>query len=901
MQFKLYFRSIVMVTILSVHALSSYGQKGFFKPVKNAKMDLTKMKKIEKYSVYNLRTSDLRSYLLQAPLEFKSETAVPLALEIPMPDGQVETFQILESPILSPKIAAENPDIKTYTGKGTVNKNSVIRLSLTSGGFNAIILLGDGSAVYFERLPGAANETYFNYFSKDAVSPKSSGLKAGGGSGGKDYIELPKDTKPRPSQRQAAIDDIPSTGTALTTFRMSLSADSKFVTAHGGTASSAFVAAAEYVNRINAFMRVELSVGFTIVSGTSLMFTDVNTDPFADPITHLPLSQLAIIDKNQVITDAALSSANYDIGHVFSTLPGTSGAGLAYQGLCNNTFKARGVTLEGDLDSYVQAFYDKIFFHEVGHQFGMNHSYNSSIPVCDSRNPATSVEPGAGITIMSYSMICFAGGVPNLGDDYFVLNYPVPATQLLLQYHSTSYQEAITYMNTIFPYPAGVVVTPISNTPPVIAPIPGHTIPKSTPFVLTGSATDGQGDAITYTWDGTDTGGDELNPPDANTLLDTSKPPFSRTYGVSPTGNTRTFPILSGILDGSNTARADKLPSIGTTLHYNLTARDNNPAGGGVSFASTTVTVDGGSGPFLINNDGPGGGLTGSHLAGSPQAVTWSVNNTNNPAGINCQLVDILLSTDGGLTFPRTLLSATPNTGLAAVILPLDVNTIKARIKVAASSSNADLPLIGGRVMANTPNIFFDISNVNFGITTALPVTLAAFNVELKGKNNASLTWETSEETNNKGFDIEMSPDARNFVKVGFVDGNGDSKITQQYHYSINDLAGGNYYFRLKQLDYDGKFEYSQIRNLAVISSSDVLSIYPNPTSGKLKFNPDMHKNQAFSIQVANQSGKVVLSLPASASYTNGYELDASSLASGLYHIVIQGANFTENLKFVKL
>jgi hypothetical protein len=182
-----------------------------------------------------------------------------------------------------------------------------------------------------------------------------------------------------------------------------------------------------------------------------------------------------------------------------------------------------------------------------------------------------------------------------------------------------------------------------------------------------------------------------------------------------------------------------------------------------------------------------------------------------------------------------------------------------------------------------------------------LPVNLVAFNVELKQKNNAFITWTTTEESNNAGFDVEMSTDARKFLTVGYVEGNGDSKQLKTYSYSVSDLSGGIYFFRLKQLDYDGKFEYSRIKALKVENADDLVSVFPNPTTDKIKLNASIYKKQAFSIEVSNQSGQIVLALPASASYTNGYELDATKFATGLYFIILKGAGFTERLKFVKL
>ncbi|NIJ55232.1 reprolysin-like metallopeptidase [Dyadobacter arcticus] len=892
MKFKFYHRLIVVVTILSTSLSSSFAQKGFFSeaPI-NARLDQSITKHITKLSLYRLKTGDLRNYLLNAQLEFKSKTAKGLDLEIPLPNGTTETFNLFESPILAPEIAVKHPDIKTYAGKGNSHKEYTIRVNMTSGGFNAIILGVENDAVYFEKTSNDVKDNLYRaYFSRDAQSPKTEKNKTSNNRCG--TLDTGSNTPAlNGNGKNERVSATASTGTDLRTFRLAMAANAEFTAQKGATPALAFIALTNYVNNLNAVYRKELSVALMLVTGEEVVYS--GTDPYNND------DQEAMLDQNQTNLDLVVT-AGYDIGHVLGYVGG-SGGGIASRGsVCDPSTKGQGVSGVGD-GSFADVFDQQLIQHEIGHQFNMTHSYNSNVPVCTTRTLDTSVEPGSGTTIMSYGYTCDNSDAADglVGND----DYEAPYAPIL-NFHTVNYDQATAFISGLSCFTS----TPTFNAIPVISTMQATwTIPKSTPFALSGSATDADaGDVLSYSWEGTNIS-DVIEKADltATTISDPTRPPFFRSYAPisisqSADPGTRYYPRLSAILDGSNYVKGDKLPSIGIATTHRLTVRDNDS---GVEFADVTVTVDAGSGPFLITNDTPGSllGLTGSHLAGSPQTILWSVNNTNDPLTINCQLVDILLSTDGGLTFPTTLASAVPNNGIAIIIFPLTANTIRGRIKVAASSSNADLPLIGGRTMANTPNIFFDISNVNFGINTALPVTLASFNVELKGKNNASLTWETSEETNNAGFDIEMSPDARNFVKVGYVDGNGDSKISHQYQYSINDLAGGHYYFRLKQLDYDGKFEYSQIRTLEIISSSDILAVYPNPTSGKLKFNPNMHKNQVFSVQVANQSGKIVLSLPASASYTSGYELDASSLASGLYHIVIQGANFTENLKFVKL
>ncbi len=135
---------------------------------------------------------------------------------------------------------------------------------------------------------------------------------------------------------------------------------------------------------------------------------------------------------------------------------------------------------------------------------------------------------------------------------------------------------------------------------------------------------------------------------------------------------------------------------------------------------------------------------------------------------------------------------------------------------------------------------------------TILPVTLISFS----GKNDADenhLTWKTTSETNNSGFEIERSADAKSFERIGFVDGNGDSKVVKNYNFTDSNPFSTTYY-RLKQIDYDGQFEYSRI--IAVKRNFSGISIYPNPARDQI-FVRDLEKEAQ--IIVRNAEGKTLL------------------------------------------
>ncbi len=646
---------------------AAFGQPNFFTPVPAGELRQATdaANSISKKGVFRLNEKGLRSYLSGARQEFRND-GITLPLEVPLPDGTTEVFQLVESSILSPEVAAANPDIKTYAGSGTRNKAAVIRISLTSLGFSAVILNVKGDAVYFEPFSKKSPGVYFNYFGKDARLPAN---KPRNGRCGTEAKELQKLSL---LKRGSSVQK--NSGAILRTFRIAVAANGEFTQRHGGTLASAFAVVVNYVNDLTAVYRNELSISFVLVSGTNLVYTDPNTDPYTNG------NQSAMLDENQANLDAVIGSANYDVGHVWGTELGSGGGVASLQAVCDASIKGRGVSGEGD-GSYAQIFNDQLFFHEIGHQFGMTHSYNSTIPVCTTRFPGTAVEPGSGATIMSYGFTCDS-------DDYANSTTTGP----ILTFHTVNYDQAEEYLANPNPgFGNCFVPTATGNQPPVVTVPGGYTIPKSTPFALTGSATDANGDMLTYSWEGTNVG---VVTPDATTLANTAQPPFFRSYEPT-TSPTRVYPRLSAILDGSNYAVGDKLPSVSIVTTHRLTVRDNNPAGGGVNYEPVSVTVNGNIGPFLVTND-----LSGSQQALTSKVITWSVNGTNAAT----PMVKILLSTDGGYTFPTVLAASTPNDGSESVTLPNSVTTT-GRIKIEA---------VG--------NIFFDISNTNFSITAPSPV-----------------------------------------------------------------------------------------------------------------------------------------------------------------------------------
>ena len=621
----------------------------------------------DRFKAVALDHDRLNLMLPAAPMEFTAAARQsPLIFTLPMPDGTFARFAVEESPIMAPELAAKFPEIKTYRGRGIDDVYASLRFDITPQGFHSQVLSPHGAA-YID--PYWRNDTSFYacYYKRD--------YRAGA-------RPFTCHTESEAAAQQPLEEFGSTAGGApqvLRNYRLACAATGEYTAFHGGTVATGLAAIVVAINRVSGIYELETASSMTLVGNNNLIvYTNGATDPYSNSDGG------AMLGQNQSNLTNVIGSPNYDVGHVFST----GGGGVAnLQVVCKSASKARGVT--GLPQPVGDPFYVDYVAHEMGHQYGGNHNFNGINGSCGggNRNGSTAYEPGSGSTIMGYAGICGADNLQPNSDPYFEF---------------ISVQEIRAYLTTGFGNTCPTIIDGGNNSPTVDAG-PDYTIPGRTTFLLNANGSDPDGDPVTYCWEERD-----LGPAQALSAPDNGSSPIFRTFNPK-TDSFRFFPRLANILNNTNSL-GEKLPTTNRLLRFRVTARDNRPDGGGVAFDDMQLTVNNTGSAFEVLQPAPGVIWSGG------RTVTWQVGQTAS-SPINVSEVNILLSTDGGLTFPTVLVSNVPNDGSQLVTMP-DINTTTARVKVEP---------VG--------NVFFSISDGNFTIQPCPAAELPLAEVSAVAKN----------------------------------------------------------------------------------------------------------------------------------------------------------------------
>ncbi|WP_315816536.1 reprolysin-like metallopeptidase [Paraflavitalea speifideaquila] len=651
------------------------------------------------YRIYRLDELSIQRTLRNSPSETKVSAAQStFVISVPVGDGKLERFSVVSAPVMDARLAARYPEIQSYAGQGIDHPGSTIRFDVSPRGFHGMILSYDRPTIYID--PVDRNDKYYVVFSRQDVIDYRNVFQCFTQEGNKTH----QPSVNMPGEALRGADD-----GRLRTYRLALAATGEYSTYFlNGTETTdaqrrAKVLAAmnTLMTRTNGIYERDFGIRMNLIANNDLIiYLNASTDPWTTEYNT----------KTQQTIDAVIGNAGYDIGHLVHRGSNNGNAGCIGC-VCVTGSKGSGFTShttpEGD------PFVVDYSTHEMGHQFGANHTFSFQ-----TEGTGANMEPGSGSTIMGYAGITGATtDIQPHSDDYF---------------HAKSVEQVTDYVKGATGGGCAVV-TITGNATPTANAGANYTIPKSTPFVLSGTGSDADAaDVLTYTWEQYDNYASGSSTVPSATA--TSGPQFrSVTYSTS---SSRPFPNLASVLGGTNTNKWEVLPSVARTLNFRFTVRDNHSGGGNNNSDDMQVVISAAAGPFAVT--APNTAVT--WVPGTSQTITWSVNSSN-AAPVSCANVKVSLSTDGGTTFPIVLLASTPNDGSEAITVPNNLTTT-ARVKIEA---------VG--------NIFYDISNVNFTISSTPPACTApgGLTASAVAATTATVSWTTVSGANNYDVDYKTT------------------------------------------------------------------------------------------------------------------------------------------------
>ena len=691
---KILLLTVLLVTIVTV----GFTQTDKFWSAENASRStiitdkaVARLSFPKEFKLFNLNSTALRQEVFSIVGNNNAKHSTVISL--PNANGNLEEFEIFEASNFEPALQAQFPEIRAYSGKGITDKSATLKLSVSPQGIQTMVFRTEKENEFIE--PYSQDHNVYAVF-------KSQRVKG----------ELPwrcatpdADLAIGLNTQVSNLNIAGRSGGDLKTMRLAQSCNAEYANYFGATSASqvSLVLAAfnNTLTRCNGVYEKDLALHLNLIANTtSVIYYSPATDPYSTTLSQWN-AQL------QSTLTSVIGEANYDIGHLFGASGGGGNAGCI--GCVCNTGKGSGITSPNDGIPQGDNFDIDYVAHEVGHQLGGNHTFSQSL-----EGTGVNKEVGSGITIMGYAGITAQDVAPHSIDVF--------------------HQATIAQIQANLATKTCPITSSMANVTPVVAAVSNRTIPISTPFALTGTATDGNaGDVLTYSWEQND----NSTVSGASSVASATKASGPNWISFPPsTSGTRLFPKLSTILAGALIsgpnaggdagANTEALSAVSRTLNFRLTVRDNAPYSstaplsiGQTQFTDVVVTVSNTSGPFAVT--APNTAVTWA--GGSSQNITWSVNNTT-AAPVSCANVKISLSTDGGLTFPTVLAASTPNDGTEALVIPTS-QTTTARIKVEA---------VG--------NIFFDISNTNFTIGAAVACGDATgLTSSAIGNNTATVSW----------------------------------------------------------------------------------------------------------------------------------------------------------------
>jgi subtilisin-like proprotein convertase family protein len=549
-------------------------------------------------------------------------------IEFPNAKGELEQFKVWESSNFAPELQKLYPNIRAYAGVGIKDPTATLHFSVSQNGIQTMILRADSGSEFIE--PSLENKSIYALSNSERRTTERLPFTCS-----TEDVKLDKKLFSRAKANNKT----------LKTFRLALSCNGEYANHFGNTVEGVLGGMNATMTRVNGVLNKDLAVKLEIIANnTQLIYLNPDTDPYSDASlgAQNPEGAKWNIELQENLTKV-INHNNYDIGHLFTGSGGGGNAGCIgciCEDPSNNSprGKGSGYSAPGN-NPPIGDYYDiDIVAHEMGHQLGANHTFSFK-----TEGTGANIEPGSGSTIMGYA------GVTNYNvqmhsDDYYSVNS-------VLQIQSNLSSKASIDKET-------------TNNPPVIDAGLNHTIPKGTAFILKGTGTDQDGDNVTYCWEQNDSAITQI---DANSTVFSTKvdgPIFRSLYPSS--SPIRYMPALKDVLANKLSTKWESVSTIGRVLNFSLTARDNAISETPQTATDfMTVNVAENAGPFELTSQSSN---DIGWLQSSAQTITWNVNGSDTLDG--SATVNIKLSTDGGLTFPISLASNTPNDGTEIITVP---------------------------------------------------------------------------------------------------------------------------------------------------------------------------------------------------------------------------------------
>ena len=895
----------------------------------------------EDFKLYQLDLPTVKQALFSI-IGNESKKSEGVVIALPNADGKIEHFRMFEASNFDAELQAQYPEIRAFVGNGIDDVYSQISLSIDPNSIQTMVFRTGKKNEFMEKYTEDGS-TYAVY--------KSGRTK------GKLPFTCTTDDQVLANDISKTFDTNRNSTGALLTFRLALSCTAEYANFFGATSAAQFnLVLAGYnatMTRVNGVYRKDFAIQMNIVAQSSnVTYYNPATDPYSDAAVgtaqanannangwNIQLQNTLSSSLTGAATSLATNNAAYDVGHLFGGSGGGGNAGCIGCVCANDTAtttdknKGSGYTSPGDAIPQGDTFDIDYVAHELGHQFGGNHTFTHS-----TENSAANYEPGSGSTIMAYAGIT-ERDVQSNSDDYF---HAISIAQIQANMATKSCQTSVA----------------ITHGTPVVNAGANYTIPRSTPFALTGSATDTGGGALTYCWEQYDEAATNAELcDDTNTLGDSDCVPVgTKTTGpifrsYNPTASAkRYFPRMESVLDGSTTTAGaeitvEALPTVARALNFRLTVRDNVAAGGQTNFDDVVINVSNAA-PLNVTSQNAVGIV---YPVASTQTVTWT--NAGNSAIAGGANVDILFSSDNGVTW-STLLTATPNDGSQAVTLPTGLSAAYCRFMVKANANiffnvttksfavgdyvyqsqnictdyvrdfgSVAIPENSGSFAGyaiNVPDTFTltdtnvkvelthgDIGSVFLGISPAHIGTAAVtqfFNGSCDGTANMNLNFETT------GAALNCAASTSGATTLFPV----ATAVTAVNGYNGN-AAGGNWYFWLTDIaTTDGitgtlqKVTLNLCKTILVpvlannsFSGLDGFNLYPNPNNGNFTINFNSNTNNDINISAHDIRGRQVYVKSFKNNSIFNEEIQLNNVEAGIYIVTIQDGDKKEVKKII--